>query len=146
MIRHNDPASLGTKAELAFEDACRNVIERARVSNTKIVICRDGIVVKLTPDEAEQELEVNLAKRQDKLLSLIGRRSFLASAFCVLEWKHLVWERKPRAFALQTETVTISPSSWTVRNCRLINTQVANEEKTAEQGCDRLILKRIVYL
>jgi hypothetical protein len=55
------------KAELAFEVACRNVIERARVSNTKIVICRDGIVVKLTPDEAEQELEVNLAKRQDKL-------------------------------------------------------------------------------
>ncbi len=66
MIRHNDSVSLGTKAELAFEDACRNVIERARVSNTKIVICRDGIVVKLTPDEAEQELEVNLAKRQDK--------------------------------------------------------------------------------
>jgi hypothetical protein len=67
MIRHNDSVSLGTKAELAFEDACRNVIERARVSNTKIVICRDGIVVKLTPDEAEHELEVNLAKRQDKL-------------------------------------------------------------------------------
>lgn len=68
MIRYNDPASLGTKAELAFEDACRNVIERARVSNTKIVICLDGIVVKLTPDEAEQELDVNLANRQNKLL------------------------------------------------------------------------------
>ncbi len=67
MIRHNAPASLGTKAELAFEDACRNVIERARVSNTKIVICRDDIVGRLTPDEAERELEVNLAKRQDKL-------------------------------------------------------------------------------
>ncbi|MFN7291886.1 MAG: hypothetical protein ACK506_08130 [Pirellula sp.] len=68
MIRHNDPTSLGAKAELAFEDACRNVIERARLSNTKIVICRDDKVVRLTPDEAAQELEVNLAKRQDKLL------------------------------------------------------------------------------
>jgi hypothetical protein len=68
MIRHNDPTSLGAKAELAFEDACRNVIERARLSNTKIVICRDDKVVKLTPDEAAQELQVNLAKRQDKLL------------------------------------------------------------------------------
>ena len=67
MIRHKDPNSLSTKAELAFEDACRNVIERARVSNTKIVICRDGNVVKLTPDEASQELEDNLARRQDKL-------------------------------------------------------------------------------
>gem|GEM_PF-590028 len=67
MIRQNDPASLGKKAELAFEDACRRVIERARVSNTQIVICRDGNVVKLTPDEASQELEANLAKRQDKL-------------------------------------------------------------------------------
>jgi hypothetical protein len=67
MTRKNSSDTLIAKAELAFEDACRNVIERARVSNTKIVICRDGIVVKLTPDEAEQELEVNLAKRQDKL-------------------------------------------------------------------------------
>ncbi len=35
MIRHNDPASLGTKAELAFEDACRNVIERAACQTPK---------------------------------------------------------------------------------------------------------------
>jgi hypothetical protein len=64
MVRHNDPTSLIAKAELAFEDACRKVIEQARVSNTKIVICRDGNVVKLTPDEAAQELEANLAKRE----------------------------------------------------------------------------------
>jgi ribosome recycling factor len=67
MIRHNDPHSLGAKAELAFEDACRKVIERARVSNTKIVICRDGNVVKLSPDEATKELEANLAKRVEGL-------------------------------------------------------------------------------
>ncbi len=67
MIRHNRSRFPSAKAELAFEDACRKVIERARLSNTNIVICRDGNVVKLTPDEAEQELEVNLAKRQDKL-------------------------------------------------------------------------------
>jgi hypothetical protein len=67
MIRHNDPASLGAKAEFAFEDACRKVIERARVSNTKIVICRDGNVVKLTPDEATAELEANLAKRDSNI-------------------------------------------------------------------------------
>jgi hypothetical protein len=69
MIRHNDPASLGAKAELAFEDACRKVIERARVSNTKIVICRDGNVVKLTPEEATAELEANLAKRDANIPS-----------------------------------------------------------------------------
>jgi hypothetical protein len=69
MIRHNDPASLGAKAELAFEDACRKVIERARVSNTKIVICRDGNVVKLTPEEATAELEANLAKRDSNIPS-----------------------------------------------------------------------------
>ncbi|MEQ1827421.1 MAG: hypothetical protein ABL921_15795 [Pirellula sp.] len=67
MIRHNDPASLGAKAELAFEDACRKVIERARASNTKIVICRDGNVVKLTPEEATTELEANLAKRDSNI-------------------------------------------------------------------------------
>ena len=69
MIRHNAPASLGAKAELAFEDACRKVIERARVSNTKIVICRDGNVVKLTPEEATAELESNLAKRDSDIPS-----------------------------------------------------------------------------
>ncbi len=69
MIRHNDPASLGAKAELAFEDACRKVIERARVSNTKIVICRDGNVVRLTPEEATAELEANLAKRDSNIPS-----------------------------------------------------------------------------
>lgn len=69
MIRHNDPASLGAKAELAFEDACRKIVERARVSNTKIVICRDGNVVKLTPDEATAELDANLAKRDSNIPS-----------------------------------------------------------------------------
>lgn len=59
---HADP--LTTLAELAFVDACKKVIARARLSNTEIVICRDGKVVKLTPDEAEIELATNLAKRE----------------------------------------------------------------------------------
>ncbi len=68
---------------------------------------------------------MNLRNRRS--ISLLGRtalaklllqipscqRSPMASALCVLEWKHLVWERKPRAFALPTEAVTMSPvSSW----------------------------------
>jgi hypothetical protein len=42
MTSSNNPNSLISKANLAFEDACRNVIERARRFNTTIVICRDG--------------------------------------------------------------------------------------------------------
>jgi predicted ABC-type ATPase len=44
--RDGDRPSRQSKAELALEDACRKVIERTRVSNTKIVICREGNVVK----------------------------------------------------------------------------------------------------
>jgi hypothetical protein len=57
------PDSLIAKAELAFESACRSVIECARRSNTEIVIWRDGKIIELSPDEAERELETNLAKR-----------------------------------------------------------------------------------
>ena len=64
MIHNSDSNSLTTLAELAFIDACKKVIARARASNTEIVICRDGKVVKLTPDEAEIELATNLAKRE----------------------------------------------------------------------------------
>ncbi|MEI7460436.1 MAG: hypothetical protein WCK15_13580 [Pirellula sp.] len=39
------------------------VIERARAANTKVVIWRDGAIVRLTPDEEEQELAANLAKQ-----------------------------------------------------------------------------------
>jgi hypothetical protein len=67
MIRSNDPNSLIAKAELAFEDACRKVIERARAANTEIVIWRDGKIVALSPDEAEKELDANLAKRDSKM-------------------------------------------------------------------------------
>jgi hypothetical protein len=63
MIRSNSSDSLIAKANLAFEDACRKVIERARQSNTKIVICRAGQIVELSPEEATIELETNLAKR-----------------------------------------------------------------------------------
>ena len=55
MIRHNDPASQCAKAEFAIEDACRKFIELARVSNTKIVIFRDGNLVKFTPNDATAE-------------------------------------------------------------------------------------------
>jgi hypothetical protein len=64
MTSSNNPDSLISKANLAFEDACRNVIERARRFDTTIVICRDGKIVELSPDEASKELEANLAKRE----------------------------------------------------------------------------------
>ena len=64
MTRRNIPDSLIHKADRAFEDACRNVIERARRFDTTIIICRDGKIVELSPDEATKELEANLAKRE----------------------------------------------------------------------------------
>lgn len=66
MISSNDPDSLILKADLAFEDACRKVIDRARAAKTEIVIWRDGKMVELSPDEALQELEANLAKRDEE--------------------------------------------------------------------------------
>ncbi len=63
MTNHNEADSLAIKVQLAFEDASHRVIERARAANTKVVIWRDGAIVRLTPDEAEQELAANLAKQ-----------------------------------------------------------------------------------
>lgn len=42
MIRSNAPDSWIAKANLAFEAACRKVIDRARQSGTEIVIWREG--------------------------------------------------------------------------------------------------------
>jgi hypothetical protein len=67
MIRSNFPDSLIAKADMAFEAACRKVIDRARQSNTEIVIWRDGQIVELSPEEATLELEANLAKREEEL-------------------------------------------------------------------------------
>ena len=68
MIRSNAPDSwMIAKANLAFEAACRKVIDRARQSNTEIVIWRDGQIVELSPEEATAELEANLAKRESKI-------------------------------------------------------------------------------
>lgn len=64
MIRSNAPDSLIAKADMAFEAACRQVIDRARQSKTEIVFWRDGQIVELSPDEATAELEANLAKRE----------------------------------------------------------------------------------
>jgi len=64
MTESNNPDSLIYKADRAFEDACRNVIARARRFGTTIIICRDGNIVELSPDEATMELEANLAKRE----------------------------------------------------------------------------------
>ena len=63
MTNHNEADSIAIKVQLAFEDASHRVIERARAANTKVVIWRDGAIVRLTPDEAEQELAANLAKQ-----------------------------------------------------------------------------------
>jgi hypothetical protein len=67
MIKSNSPDWLIAKANMAFEAACRKVIDRARQSNTEIVIWRDGEIVELSPDEATAELETNLAKRDSSL-------------------------------------------------------------------------------
>lgn len=69
MIKTNTPDSLIAKADMAFEAACRKVIDRARQSNTEIVIWRDGEIVELSPDEATAELEANLAKRDSNIPS-----------------------------------------------------------------------------
>ncbi|MFN5918775.1 MAG: hypothetical protein ACK48K_18615 [Planctomycetota bacterium] len=69
MIRSNAPDSWIAKANLAFEAACRKVIDRARQSGTEIVIWRDGQIVELSPEEATAELEANLAKRESKIPS-----------------------------------------------------------------------------
>ena len=63
MTNHDEADSLAIKVQLAFEDASHRVIERARAANTKVVIWRDGAIVRLTPDEAEQELAANLTKQ-----------------------------------------------------------------------------------
>jgi hypothetical protein len=64
MTHSSDSDTLATKVQLAFEEASHRVIARARASNTEVVIWRDGAIVKLSPDEAEHELAVNLAKRE----------------------------------------------------------------------------------
>ena len=69
MIKNNAPDSLIAKANLAFEAACRKVIDRARQSGTEIVIWRDGQIVELSPEEATAELEANLAKRKSNIPS-----------------------------------------------------------------------------
>ena len=67
MIRSNAPDSWIAKANLAFEAACRKVIDRARQSGTEIVIWRDGQIVELSPEEATAELEANVANRESML-------------------------------------------------------------------------------
>ena len=67
MTKSNAPDSWIANANLAFEAAYRKVIDRARQSNTEIVIWRDGQIVELSPEEATAELEANLAKRESKI-------------------------------------------------------------------------------
>jgi hypothetical protein len=70
MNKSNQPSLLISKADAAFEDACRAVIERARAANTNVVIWRDGEIVELSADEAAQELDANLSKREsDRIAS-----------------------------------------------------------------------------
>ena len=69
MTKSNAPDSWIAKANLAFEAACRKVIDRARQSGTEIVIWRDGQIVELSPEEATAELEANLAKWKSNIPS-----------------------------------------------------------------------------
>ena len=69
MIKNIAPDSLIAKADMAFEAACRKVIDRARLSKTEIVIWREGQIVELSPEEATAELEANLAKWKSNIPS-----------------------------------------------------------------------------
>ncbi|MEY4566065.1 MAG: hypothetical protein RLY14_1035 [Planctomycetota bacterium] len=69
MISSNAPDSWIAKADMAFEAACRKVIDRVRQSGTEIVIWRDVQIVELSPEEAIAELEANLANRESKIPS-----------------------------------------------------------------------------
>jgi hypothetical protein len=62
VIKGSTSDSFIAKANLAFELACRKIIDRARISNSEIVIWKDGKIVQLTPDEATRELEANLSR------------------------------------------------------------------------------------
>lgn len=66
MVKKSAEDSLIVKAGLAFKAARREVIDRARQSNTEIIIWRNGAIVRLSPEEAIVELEANLAKRDAK--------------------------------------------------------------------------------
>ncbi len=59
MIKPNDnPQSLSEKAEAAFEQASRKVIERARQTQTPVVIWEDGKIVQV-PGEVLQQAKTN---------------------------------------------------------------------------------------
>ncbi len=54
---------LSEGANAAFIEATREAIAVARRTNTPFITWRDGQIVELTPDEAEAELNANLAKQ-----------------------------------------------------------------------------------
>jgi len=59
MIKPNDNAgSLSEKADAAFEQASQKVIERARQTQTPIVIWENGKIVQV-PGEAMQQAKTN---------------------------------------------------------------------------------------
>jgi hypothetical protein len=59
MIKPNDNAhSLSEKAEAAFEQASQKVIERARQTQTPVVIWEDGRIVQV-PGEAMQQAKTS---------------------------------------------------------------------------------------
>lgn len=58
---NGDP--LASSADAAFVAASRDVIARARLAKTEIVVWREGQVVTISPDEAELELAAKVAAR-----------------------------------------------------------------------------------
>lgn len=56
MIQENKHDPLAAKANAAFLKAAHDVVKRARQANTSVVVWRDGKVVKLTPEQALDEL------------------------------------------------------------------------------------------
>ena len=59
MIKPNDNSqSLSEKAEAAFEQASQKVIERARQTQTPVVIWEDGRIIQV-PSEVMQQAKAN---------------------------------------------------------------------------------------
>ncbi len=67
MISQPNGDPLASKADAAFEEVSHDIIARARVAKTEVVIWRDGKVLKLSPDEAELELAAKSGIRNNEI-------------------------------------------------------------------------------
>lgn len=65
MIRANsNPEQMSDLIQAASRDAALQVVQRAKQTNTHVIIERDGKIVRLTAEEASKELEKSMTKTQ----------------------------------------------------------------------------------